>query len=651
MTSYVELQSPVSTKDGEEDLQERTTTAHGTPSGGTDTVPLRELFSYADATGKLLMVVGTMGAFAAGISQPIQIVLLGDVLNSFNPTGDVAELTDSVNEVVLHLVYVGLAAFICGFFQVACWSLTAARQAKRIRREYVKAVLSKEIGWFDLNDPMQIPTRVAEATTAIQEGMGRRLADGLHFVAMAIGGLVIGLVKGWELALVLLAFTPFIAATAFVCMKAMQAATLSGIESYSKAGAIAQEALGNVRTVHSLNAIAHFVDRYDDEVVAATKAGIWKGFTVGWGTGVMYFAVFCTYAGGMFYGAVKVADDQLDGHFCAGSSCYDGGRVIVVFFSMINGAMVLGRAGPSVEAISSAKVAAYEVFRAIKAPSKIDSSSDEGQVIATVSGRIQFHNVTFAYPSRPDVHVCSEFSLTIEAGETIALVGPSGSGKSTVVSLVERFYDPLSGSVTLDGQDLRTLSVKWLRQQIGLVGQEPVLFDTSILENIRHGAPSASDDQVVEAARVAQAYEFITAFPEGFHTEVGSQGTQLSGGQKQRIAIARAIVKDPPVLILDEATSALDTESERVVQESLRRGASRSKRTTVIIAHNLSTIRDADRIAVHSRGAIVEMGTHDQLMEIRDGRYRKLVGERLLPAEEQVSSTTSSEEPASVGQR
>ncbi|RLN75709.1 hypothetical protein BBJ28_00001808 [Nothophytophthora sp. Chile5] len=609
-------------------------------------VPLSELFSYADGKDKLLMVVGTLGAFAAGLSQPIQIILLGDILNSFNPTNPGTDLAKSVNDVVLNFVYIGIASLFCGFFQVACWSLTAARQAKRIRSQYVSAILSKEIGWFDVSDPMQLSSRVAEATVTIQEGMGRRLADGLHFFSMAFCGIIIGLAKGWELALIILAFTPFIAVTAYVAVKAMQSATQSGIESYGKAGAIAQESLSNVRTVHALNAIAHFVDKYDRALRLSTQSGIKKGFTVGWGTGIMYFAVFCTYACGMFYGAVKVANDHLDGRTCVGSACYDGGRVIVVFFSIINGAMVLGRAGPSVEAISSARAAAFEVFETIRSPSNIDPLSEKGKVLEKVSGRIEINNVTFAYPSRPELPVCSNYSLTIAAGETVALVGPSGSGKSTIVSLLERFYDPLSGSVALDGEDLRALNVKWLREQVGLVSQEPSLFATTIMENIRHGVPSASDGQVIEAAKVANAFGFISEFPQGFATEVGERGTQLSGGQKQRIAIARAIIKNPSILLLDEATSALDTESERLVQESLNRLLTDRNRTTVIVAHHLSTIRGADRIAVHSEGTIVETGTHDTLMSIPDGHYRRLVEAQTRSAEveKQDASEFKSEE-------
>lgn len=586
-----------------------------------------ELFSFADGTDKALMAIGTLGAMATGIAQPIQIVLFGDIINSFNPadTSDSAAMQDSINRVALNYVFVGLGVMLGGFLQVGAWSITASRQAKRIRSAYVGAILNKEIGWFDVNEPMQLSTKVADSTVTIQDGMGRKIGDGINFFSMALGGIIIGFVKGWELALVLMAFTPFIAISAAVAMKVLSSATQGGLDSYGKAGAIAQEALGNIRTVHMFNSIKHFSEKYDSALEASTAAGIKKALAVGWGTGLMFFMVFCTYAGGMYYGAYKVSNDQLEGNQCTGSGCYDGGRVLIVFFSVVMGAMAFGQAGPSIQALFSARAAAYGVFEVIKRESLIDPCNEGGKRLDKVSGNIEIAGVTFAYPSRPHIKVCSNYSLSIAAGETVALVGPSGSGKSTIVSLLERFYDPLSGQVTLDGHDLKELNVKWLREQVGLVGQEPALFATSIMENIRYGCPSATDEDVRAAAKMANAYNFIMEFPAGFDTEVGERGTQLSGGQKQRVAIARAIIKNPPVLLLDEATSALDTESERIVQESLDSLLAKSNRTTIIIAHRLSTIRNADRIAVHSRGSIVEIGSHDELMQLPNGHYRLLV--------------------------
>ncbi|KAF1317727.1 Multidrug resistance protein abc superfamily, partial [Globisporangium splendens] len=364
-------------------------------------VPLLELFTYADKTDKLLMAVGTVGGLAAGLSQPIQIVLFGDILNSFNPTKPLTadEMQNTINKVALNFVFVGIAVIVAGFIQVAAWSMTASRQAKRIRSAYVSAILTKEIGWFDVNEPMQLSTRVAESTVTVQEGMGRKVGDGLHFFSMAFSGITIGLIKGWELALILLAFTPFIAFTAFLAMKVLSVATQSGIESYGKAGAIAQESLSNVRTVHMFNSVDHFIQKYESALGFSTKAGIKKGFAVGAGTGVVFFTVFCTYACGMFYGALKVSNSHLDGNTCSGNGCYDGGHVLTVFFAVIMGAMALGQARPSVQAIFSARAAAYDVFEVIKRKSLIDPLSDDGKKLETVTGAIEIDSVSFAYPS------------------------------------------------------------------------------------------------------------------------------------------------------------------------------------------------------------------------------------------------------------
>ncbi|XP_012589313.1 PREDICTED: ATP-binding cassette sub-family B member 8, mitochondrial [Condylura cristata] len=245
-------------------------------------------------------------------------------------------------------------------------------------------------------------------------------------------------------------------------------------------------------------------------------------------------------------------------------------------------------------------------------------------------GSVAFQNVSFSYPCRPGFPVLRDFTLTLPPGKMVALVGQSGGGKTTVASLLERFYDPTAGAVRLDGQDLRTLDPSWLRGQvIGFISQEPVLFATTIMENIRFGKPDASDEEVYAAAREANAHQFICSFPEGYNTVVGERGTTLSGGQKQRLAIARALIKQPVVLILDEATSALDSESERVVQEALDRAS--AGRTVLVIAHRLSTVRGAHHIVVMADGRICEMGTHEELLR-KGGLYADLIQRQALDA-------------------
>jgi ATP-binding cassette subfamily B (MDR/TAP) protein 1 len=304
------------------------------------------------------------------------------------------------------------------------------------------------------------------------------------------------------------------------------------------------------------------------------------------------------------------------------------------------------------EAITRACGAAAKLFATIERVPDIDSEDPGGLKSAKVTGEITFEDVKFNYPSRADIPILNGISITFPAGKTTALVGASGSGKSTIVALTERFYDPLSGSVMLDGTDLRELNIKWLRSQIGLVSQEPVLFATTIRDNVAHGLigtpyEDASDEEkfrLIKAACIkSNADSFVSQLPQGYDTLVGERGFLLSGGQKQRVAIARAIVSDPRILLLDEATSALDTRSEGVVQDALDKAA--AGRTTITIAHRLSTIKDADCILVMGEGLVLERGTHAELLANENGAYFRLVtAQTLREGHEDLDGVISSDE-------
>ena len=307
----------------------------------------------------------------------------------------------------------------------------------------------------------------------------------------------------------------------------------------------------------------------------------------------------------------EYADDNPSYYECK----YGSSKIIIAIFAIMMMGEGFSMSGQPAAKLSEARQAAVQVLEIIGRVPTIDSFSDQGTQMSDVKGQIEVRDVVFSYPSAPEMAVCRGYSLDIPAGQTVALCGPSGSGKSTIIQLLERFYDPQEGTVLLDGVDIKTLNVRWLRSQIGYVGQEPVLFSGSVADNIAHGRPGATQEEIEEAATMANAHGFIKDnLADGYRTDVGLKGGKLSGGQKQRVAIARAIIKKPAVLLLDEATSALDNESERIVQAALDEIMAKQKRTTVVIAHRLSTIRGADKIAVVSEGKVLEQGTHDELL-------------------------------------
>ncbi|GAB0184535.1 ATP-binding cassette sub-family B member 5 [Grus japonensis] len=395
-------------------------------------------------------------------------------------------------------------------------------------------------------------------------------------------------------------------------VKLLASLTAKELSAYAKAGAVAEEILTAIRTVVAFNGQQKALAKYDANLEIARSVGVKKSITTNISLGVSQFLIFGSYALAFWYGTKLTAEEEN----------YDIGRVLIVFFSVLIGAFSLGQAAPNLESVANARGAAYEVYRIINKKRLIDSSSKEGYKPDKLIGEIEFRNIHFNYPSRPDVKILKGLNLKVQTGKTIALVGASGCGKSTTVQLLQRFYDPVQGEITLDGRDIRTLNVKWLRENIGIVSQEPVLFATTIAENIRYGREDISDAEIEQAAKEANAFDFISRLPDKFNTMVGERGAQLSGGQKQRIAIARALARNPKILLLDEATSALDTQSESIVQAALDKA--RTGRTTIVIAHRLSTIRTADTIAGFEKGVVVEQGTHSELM-LQKGLYYSLV--------------------------
>ena len=312
---------------------------------------------------------------------------------------------------------------------------------------------------------------------------------------------------------------------------------------------------------------------------------------------------------------------------------YTVGQKLITFFGVLRGAFALSMLGESMGKIAIAQTAAFSVFEMIDRVPPIDTHSTAGSSLDDAKGSVEFRNVSFNYPAREELGVLKNVSFSVEYGKTTALCGQSGCGKSTCVQLIKRFYDPTVGSVLIDGQDLKEVNLNSLRSIIGVVSQEPILFDATVEENIKIGRLDVTKDEIIEAAKQANAFDFIQALPDVWDTNVGEGGATLSGGQKQRIAIARALVRNPKILLLDEATSALDTESEAIVQKALENAS--KGRTTIVIAHRMSTIRSADKIIAFHNGEVVEQGTHQTLMQMENGVYHNLCNMQTFAKENQ----------------
>ncbi|KAM6893167.1 bile salt export pump isoform 2-T3 [Lycodopsis pacificus] len=535
-----------------------------------------------------------------------------EMLTPLNRTCGLLDIEHEMTNFAFYYVGIGAAVFLLGYFQISLWVTTAARQIQLIRKMYFSKVMRMEIGWFDCTSVGELNTRMSDDINKINDAIADQVAIFLQRFTTFVCGFCIGFVKGWKLTLVIVAASPLIGVGAG--LMALFVAKLTGmeLEAYAKAGAIADEVLSSIRTVAAFGGETKEVQRYDKNLISAQRWGIRKGLIMGFFTGYMWLIIFLCYGLAFWYGSSLVVDTDE----------YTPGTLLQVFFGVLIAAMNLGQASPCLEAFAAGRGAATIIFETIEREPKIDCLSEAGYKLDRVKGDVEFHNVTFHYPSRPEVKILDQLSVPVKSGQTTAFVGPSGAGKSTAIQLFQRFYDPKEGMVTLDGHDIRGLNIQWLRSLIGIVEQEPVLFATTIAENIRYGRPGVSMEDIIGAAKQANAYDFIVDLPQKFDTLVGEGGGQMSGGQKQRIAIARALVRNPRILLLDMATSALDNESEAIVQEALDKV--RLGRTTISIAHRLSTIKNADVIVGFEHGRAVEQGKHDELLE-RKGVYFTLV--------------------------
>ncbi|KAH0742347.1 hypothetical protein KY290_035390 [Solanum tuberosum] len=577
-------------------------------------VSLLKLFSFADSYDYLLMFLGSIGACLHGASVPVFFIFFGKMINIAGlaylfP----AQTSHKIAKYSLDFVYLSVVILFSSWIEVACWMHSGERQAAKIRMAYLKSMLNQDISLFDTEASTgEVISAITSDIIIVQDAISEKAGNFLHYISRFLAGFTIGFIRVWQISLVTLSIVPLIALAGGIYAYVSIGLIARVRKSYIKAGEIAEEVVANIRTVQAFTGEEKAVKSYKGALLNTYKYGRKAGLAKGLGLGTLHCVLFLSWSLLVWFTSIIVH-----------KNIANGGDSFTTMLNVVIAGLSLGQAAPDITAFLRAKSAAYPIFEMIERDTISKTSSKSGQKLSKVDGHIQFKDVCFSYPSRPDVVIFDKLSLDIPSGKIVALVGGSGSGKSTVISLIERFYEPLSGQILLDGCDIRHLDLKWLRQQIGLVNQEPALFATTIRENILYGKSDASLEDIARAAKLSEAMTFINNLPDRFETQVGERGVQLSGGQKQRIAISRAIVKNPSILLLDEATSALDAESEKSVQDALDRVM--VGRTTVIVAHRLSTIRNADIIAVVNNGKIVETGSHEELISKPNSAYASLV--------------------------
>lgn len=530
-----------------------------------------------------------------------------DVVNTVKET----DMKESLNRLTLALIVVFLVGSVSNFGRVYLMSTAGHRITQSLRKQAYAAILQQETAMFDRESTGELVGRLSGDTQLISSAVTSNVSDGLRSAIMAISGVSMMFYVSPSLALLGLAIVPPVAIIAVIWGRVLKKISKDLQSGFAVVNTTAEERISNIRTVKAFAQEGREIDRYSaklqDVLKLCYKESLYRG---------------------MFFGMTG-----LSGNAIALSVLYNGVFMVsnseITIGSLSAFLLYAGYVGISLNGLSKAY---SDLNKALGANARLFELIDRqplipiqgGQILGKeLSGNVTFENVFFAYPTREKVPVLKGFNLDIEKCSMTAIVGPSGSGKSTVASLLLRLYDPSKGSILLDNHDLRLLDPMWVKSQISIVSQEPILFSSSIRDNILYGMESATDFDVEEASRQAHVLQFTEKMTDGLDTIVGERGIALSGGQRQRVAIARALIKKPKILILDEATSALDAESEYFVQEALERAI--RGRTVITIAHRLSTIKNADKIVVLDGGQVAETGTYVELMNLEHGLFKKLV--------------------------
>uniref|UniRef100_A0A7S2L570 Bile salt export pump n=1 Tax=Leptocylindrus danicus TaxID=163516 RepID=A0A7S2L570_9STRA len=613
---------------------------------------IRDTLSFGSGPKKnVCIAVGSFFAMASGAALPAEAAVFAKIFENLSAATSGDDFLEKITELAYAFMAIGAVMLVGMTIQTALFEIAATEMTNSMKTQWFEALLRQDMAYFDIEDVSGTASIISSSAAAYRKGTGRKLAEGVQFLTTVVGGFAYAFYASWRTSLIMFAVSPIMVIPLILLTRLNETRTTRANDAYAKAGSVAYSTVSSIRTVLSLNACEVCIDKFKsatlEAYVTSTKLAGYEGFVNGFmmGAFILSYVALTLYGAYLLYDDVRSSGCDPSATDPTNSPCDPSASdVFGAMFGVTFSASVLPQVGNAIAAFSKARVACAPALRAINrrlgsdaSPAKsndsstspdlpkyeIDSSSPEG-LKPDITGTIEFKNVKFHYPSRPESNVFDDFNLSFEAGKTVAIVGPSGSGKSTVTALLERFYDVTSGLITIDGINIKDINVKHLRSQIGFVQQEPVLFATTIANNIAFGCPGATQEEIEEAAKQANAHDFIMSFPNGYNTQVGDKGTQISGGQKQRIAIARVLVRNPKILILDEATSALDSESELLVQQALDKQMFEMNRTTIVIAHRLSTIRDADMIAVVEGGCIVETGNHVTLLEA-NGAYKRLV--------------------------
>ncbi|XP_010504382.1 PREDICTED: ABC transporter B family member 20-like [Camelina sativa] len=577
-------------------------------------VPFSQLFACADRFDWVLMIVGSVAAAAHGTALIVYLHYFAKIVEVLAFSNDLGhqrsrDQFDRLVELSLTIVYIAGGVFISGWIEVSCWILTGERQTAVIRSKYVQVLLNQDMSFFyTYGNNGDIVSQVLSDVLLIQSALSEKVGNYIHNMATFISGLIIGFVNCWEIALITLATGPFIVAAGGISNIFLHRLAENIQDAYAEAAGIAEQAISYIRTLYAFTNETLAKYSYATSLQATLRYGILISLVQGLGLGFTYGLAICSCALQLWIGRFFVNNGRAN-----------GGEIIAALFAVILSGLGLNQAATNFYSFDQGRIAAYRLFEMITRSSSV--ANQEGDVLASVQGNIEFRNVYFSYLSRPEIPILSGFYLTVPAKKAVALVGRNGSGKSSIIPLMERFYDPTLGEVLLDGENIKNLKLEWLRNQIGLVTQEPALLSLSIRENIAYGR-DATHDQIEEAAKIAHAHTFISSLEKGYETQVGRAGLSMTEEQKIKLSIARAVLLNPTILLLDEVTGGLDFEAERIVQEAL--DLLMLGRSTIIIARRLSLIRNADYIAVMEEGQLVEMGTHDELINL-GGLYAELL--------------------------